>query len=136
MTHSAAAPNAVLPLAGRILIASLFGVFGVRDILYFSGFSGYLAKLGFPASDVMTAIAMVLQLVAAAMLIVGWKTRWAAWALIAFTAIATFAAHRFWEVDAAQYVPQLTNFLKNLAIAGGLLAFAAYGPGPLSVDKE
>jgi uncharacterized membrane protein YphA (DoxX/SURF4 family) len=39
-------------------------------------------------------------------------------------------------MDAAQYVPQMTNFLKNLAIVGGLLSLATMGPGRYSVDKS
>jgi putative oxidoreductase len=48
--------------------------------------------------------------------------------------IATLMAHRFWESEPAQYVGQLTSFLKNVAIIGGLLYVAAFGPGALSVD--
>ena len=58
-----------------------------------------------------------------------------AWALILFVAIATFAAHRFWEFDATQYRNQMNHFLKNLALIGGLLFVVAYGPGRLSADK-
>jgi putative oxidoreductase len=50
--------------------------------------------------------------------------------------IAAFAAHRFWTFDAAQYANQMNHFMKNMAIIGGLLFIAAYGPGSLSVDKS
>jgi putative oxidoreductase len=67
--------------------------------------------------------------------VIGWKTRWAAWLLVAYVVIATLMAHRYWEYDAAQYVPQMINFFKNAAIIGGLLFVAAFGPGRYSVDK-
>jgi putative oxidoreductase len=69
------------------------------------------------------------------MLIIGWRTRIAAWVLALFVVIATFMAHRFWAVDPAQYVNQLNHFLKNGAVLGALLFIATYGPGRLSVDK-
>jgi putative oxidoreductase len=46
------------------------------------------------------------------------------------------AAHRFWEFDAAQYANQMNHFMKNLAIIGGLLFVATFGPGSASVDKR
>ena len=45
-------------------------------------------------------------------------------------------AHRFWEFDAAQYGNQMNHFLKNVAILGGLMFVAAFGPGSASVEKS
>ena len=129
-------PNPVMPLAGRLLLAAIFLVAGFDKLTAFAATSCYLAKLGFPMPDLMTVIAIVLELGGGILLIAGWKIRWAAWALIVFVAVATFAAHRFWEFDASQYRNQLNHFLKNLALVGGLLFVAAFGPGPLSVDRK
>jgi putative oxidoreductase len=86
--------------------------------------------------DIMVWLVILIEIGGGLLLILGWQTRLAAWILAAFTVFATFIAHRFWEFDGAQYVPQLTSFMKNLAIAGGLLMVAACGPGRLSVDKR
>lgn len=86
--------------------------------------------------EVMVWVAIAVELGGAILLIVGWKTRWAAWLLALFTLIAAFAAHRFWEVDAAQYANQMNHFLKNLAIVGGMVILAATGPGALSLDAR
>ncbi len=128
--------NQTLLLVGRVLIGLLFLIFGVRSIMYFAGSVGYFTKLGFPSPEAMVVLAIVIQLVAGIALVVGWKTRWAAWLLVAYVVIATLMAHRYWEYDAAQYVPQMTNFFKNLAIIGGLLYSAVMGPGRHSVDKS
>jgi len=125
-----------LLLIGRVLIAALFLIAGIRKVIGYAGPVGYLAKLGFPAGEVFAVIAIVIEIGAALMLIIGWRTRWAAWLLILFVAIATVAAHRFWEFPAAQYVNQMNHFLKNIAIIGGLLFIASFGPGRLSVDKS
>jgi putative oxidoreductase len=135
--NSTVSGNPVVPLAGRILIAALFVVAGFGKIMGFAGTAGYMAKLGFPAPEAMTAIAILIEAGGGILLIVGWKTRWVAWALVIFTVIATLAAHRFWEIaDAAQMMNQRIHFLKNLAIIGGLLFVAAFGPGSISVDKR
>ena len=124
-------------LVGRILLALLFLVAGVRKIMAIAGTAGYMAKLGMPMPEVMVYVAILFEVGGAILLIVGWKARYAAWALALFVLIATFMAHRFWNItDAAQYGNQLNHFLKNFAIIGGMLFVAACGPGALSVDKS
>ena len=113
--------NPMLPLAGRLLIATLFLVAGVRKVLFWGVQVAYFTKLGFPAPEAMTVIAIVIELGGACLLIAGWKTRWVAWLLMLFVLVATFMAHRFWEFDPAQSANQMNHFLKNLAIIGGLL---------------
>jgi len=122
-------------LVGRILLALVFLIAGTRKLMAVAGTAGYFAKLGFPMPEVMVWVAIVVEIGGAILLIAGWKVRWAAWLLAIFTLVATFAAHRFWEFsDAAQYAAQMNNFLKNLAIIGGMVIIAATGPGPISVD--
>src|SRR6267378_4482565 len=120
--------NPILPLVGRILIGLIFLV---------AGTVAYLTKLGFPAPEVMAVIAISIEIGGSLLLIVGWRTRWAAWLLAVFVVVAGFAAHRFWEItDAGQYSNQMNHFLKNLSIVGGLLYVATFGPGSASVDKS
>jgi putative oxidoreductase len=127
MNHSAL-------LVGRILLSLVFLIAGYRKLMAVAASAGYFGKLGFPMPEVLVWIAIAVELGGAILLIVGWKTRWAAWLLALFTLIATFAAHRFWEVDAAQYANQMNHFLKNIAIVGGFIILATAGPGALSVD--
>jgi putative oxidoreductase len=127
MNHSAM-------LVGRILLSLVFLVIGYRKLIAVAASAGYFAKLGFPMPDVMVWVAIAIELGGGILLLLGWKARWAASLLALFTLIAAFAAHRFWEVDPAQYANQMNHFLKNLAIVGGMLFVAAVGPGALSVD--
>lgn len=128
--------NPMLPLLGRLFIAALFLVAGIRKLLIWEGQVGYFTRLGFPAPELFTVIAIVVEIAGAILLIVGWRTRLVSWVLIAFVVIATFMAHRFWEFDAPQQANQMNHFLKNLALVGGLLFVAAFGPGRTSVDKS
>jgi len=128
--------NPILPLVGRILIGLIFLVAGIRKVMGFAGAVAYLTKLGFPAAEWMAVIAIIIEIGGSILLIVGWRTRWAAWLLALFVVIAAFAAHRFWEIsDPGQFNNQLNHFLKNLSIVGGLLYVATFGPGSASVDK-
>ncbi|MCG6876356.1 MAG: DoxX family protein [Betaproteobacteria bacterium] len=127
---------AVVPLLTRLLIAPLFLVSAIRSLGAVAGTAGYLGRLGLPMPEVMAWIVIVVEISGAIMLIVGWKTRFAAWMLAAFVVVATLLAHRFWALDPAQYVNQLNHFLKNLAVLGGLLLLAAHGPGRLAFDRR
>jgi putative oxidoreductase len=121
-------------LVGRLLIGALFLVAGVRKLMGVAGAAGYFTKLGFPAADVLVWVAIAIELGGGTLLVLGWQTRRVAWLLIAFVAIATFMAHRFWQFDAAQYANQLNHFLKNAAIVGGLLYVVVFGAGTVSLD--
>ena len=140
MNNTTTAPgayNPYVPLVARLLMAAIFVVFGARKLLAVAGTAGYFAKLGFPMPEVMVWLAIIIELGGGILLAIGWKTRWVAWLLALFTVIALFMAHRYWEfADAAQYANQMTHFFKNLCIIGGLMMVAAFGPGPLSVDKH
>jgi putative oxidoreductase len=127
--------NPIVPLVSRILIAAIFLIAGAGKVMKFAGTAAYLTKLGFPAPEVMTVIAIIIEVGGAVLLIVGWRTRWVAWLLALFVLIAAFAAHRFWEFDAAQQANQMNHFLKNLAIIGGLFYVATFGAGRYSIDK-
>lgn len=123
-------------LIGRILLAAIFLIAGIRKLMGVAATAAYFAKLGFPIPEVMAWVAIVVEIGGAALLIAGWHARRAAWLLMLFVAIATAMAHRFWEFDAAQYNNQMNHFLKNLAIIGGLLYVAMLGAGGLSMDAK
>ena len=138
MNHTAVAPSThpLILLFGRVLIGAIFLNAGLRKLLAFGATAGYFAKLGFPPPALFTAPATAIEVGGSILLIIGWRTRWVAWLLALFVLIAAFAAHRFWQFDAAQYGNQMNHFMKNLAIIGGLLFVASFGPGSASLDKR
>ncbi len=134
-TMIAAAPHPVVPLAGRILLGAIFLVSGIRKVMAYAATVAYFTKLGFLVPEAVAAIAIVIEVGGSILLIVGWRTRWVAWLLALFVLIAAFAAHRFWEFDAAQMNNQMNHFLKNFAIIGGMFYIATFGAGRYSIDK-
>src|SRR5713101_3412886 len=66
-----------------------------------------------------------LQLVAGIALVIGWHERIAALLLALFLIPATLTAHDFWASPGPEFQGQLVNFLKNLAMFGGL-CFVAF----------
>ena len=121
---------------GRVLLSVIFIVAGYNKLVAIAGTTGYFTRLGVPMPQVMAWVVAIFEIAAGLMILVGFKTRWVALALCAFTGIALFLGHKFWAVDAAQYTNQLNHALKNLAVMGGFLLLYANGPGPHSVDAR
>jgi putative oxidoreductase len=120
--------NTFGPLVGRVLIGLLFLLAGLGKLGDVAGFSGYLASGGLPAFLAWPAV--IFELAVGVLLIIGYQTRITALATAAFCVVAGLLYH-FAPADQMQ----MAMFLKNLAIAGGLLMFAIHGPGRFAVDK-
>lgn len=133
---SAASLQDTFALIGRLLMAWMFVPAGFSKIAGFAGSVGYAASAGLPLPEVGVAIGLVIELVGGLALLFGIGTRWAALALAAFTVVASFYFHRYWALPADQQMMQQLMFDKNLAITGGLLAFAAFGAGRFSIDAR
>jgi putative oxidoreductase len=133
MTPSTSTQN-VLTLIGRAFIALLFLPEGFHQISAFAGTVRYISSAGVPLPEAAAAVSILVHVGFGLLLLVGWQARWAALGLAAFTLVITFIFHNFWAVPEAQATLQRMMFFKNLAIVGGLLGIAAWGPGALSVD--
>ena len=125
-----------LSLVGRLLMAVLFLPAGISKIAGFAGTVGYIASKGVPLPEVAAIIAIIIEVIGGIALILGFKTRWAALALAAFTLVATVMFHNYWTLPAEQQMMQQLMFMKNIAVIGGLLTLAAWGAGAWSVDGK
>ena len=126
----------VFALVGRLLVAYLFIPAGFGKIAGFTGTVGYIASKGLPMPEVGAVIAIIVELGIGIAFLLGFKTRIAAIVLAIFTLAAGIFFHNYWAVPEAQKMVQTLMFTKNLAIVGGLLAFAAFGAGRYSIDKR
>lgn len=126
----------VMALVGRILVAYLFIPAGIGKLMGFAGTVGYITSAGLPLPQVAAAIAIVVELGLGIALLLGFKTRIVAIAMAVFTVATALFFHKFWAAPDAMKMMQTINFNKNIAIAGGLLVIAAFGPGRLSIDKK
>lgn len=125
-----------VPLAGRLLLASIFVVSGCRKIGDMSGVAAYMASNGVPAPGLLLVPATAFELGAGLLLAVGLWTRPTAVALLVWTGVLALIFHPFWAVDAKLFSLQLNLFLFHLETAGGLLYVVAHGAGRFSVDHR
>ena len=124
------------PLVARVLIAQLFVVAGIGKLVAFAKTAAFMANKSLPMPEALLVATIVLEVGGGVLLVAGWKTRWVAAALFAFTLIATLVFHPFWAVEPQLAKDDLNNFMKNLAIMGAVLYIVVYGPGPYSLDKD
>ncbi|MBN8483970.1 MAG: DoxX family protein [Sphingomonadales bacterium] len=129
-TNTAAPAADALALTGRILLALIFLLSGLGKLADPAGTAAYVASAGLPAPVLAAWGAAILETVGGIVLIVGFRTRIVALALAGFSVIAAVFFH-------AQFADQnqMIHFLKNLAIAGGLLQLAAFGPGRFAFNR-
>jgi len=120
-------------LAGRVGLGLLFVISGFGKITGFAGTAGYMASKGMPMAEALLVGAIAVELIGGLMLVAGFKARWAALAIAAFLVPTTLIFHSPVGPEAQA---QMTQFLKNLSILGGMLYVAAFGPGAWSLDRR
>lgn len=116
-------------LAARVLLGLLFVLAGLGKLGNVAGFGAFMASGGIPA--VLAWPVVLFEIIAGLMLIAGALTRPVALALAAFCILSGLLYH----FDLNDQM-QVTQLLKNLALAGGYLALTVAGPGALSVDAR
>ena len=121
----------VLPLVGRILVATIFILSGLSKIGAPTATQGYIAAMGLPAPLLAYIGAIVMELGGGLLLLAGYRTKVVAAALAVFSIVTAFIFHH-----ALADQNQMIHFFKNFAMAGGLLQFVAYGAGRISVDNR
>lgn len=124
------------PLAGRLLMMLIFLIAGVPKLTSPAQTAGYIASKGLPLASVLAIAAGIVELVCGVVIAVGWKARWAALVLAAYLVPVTAIFHNPAGLSGTEGQIQMAMLLKNLAIIGGLLAIAAHGPGPISLDQR
>ncbi len=116
-----------LPIVARILIALIFVLSGASKITSFDGTVGYIASKGLPLASLAAIMAIIVELGGGLMLVFAYRARIAAFLLAGFTVVAAVIFHDFWSVPAAEMQNQMIHFMKNLALAGGLLMVVVHG---------
>ncbi len=121
--------NGILQLISRIMLALIFVLAGLGKIQDPAGTAGYMQSMSVPSILLWPTIA--LEILGGLAVAVGYKTRLAAFALAGFTILAAVLFHRNFGDQM-----QMILFLKDIAIAGGLLLLAVGGRTAYSWDNR
>lgn len=123
-------------LLGRFLLAFIFIASGLMKIPGWDQTSRYMASKGMPLIPFFLAGAIFIEVAIGLSMLFGYKTRFCATLIFLYLIPTTLIFHNFWALEGAEREIQLTNFLKNLSIMGGLLQVAAFGGGAKSIDAK
>ena len=118
-----------LTLTGRVLLALMFVDGGVSKLAN-STEPPATSPRGLPMPRCAPCVVALLEVIAGLALAVGLHARWAALALGVFTVLASVLFHKSWAVPPEQQVLQQLMFLKNMAVAGGMLIVPRLGARP------
>ena len=122
--------RAFIILLGRMLMSAIFLRGGYGKLMAPTATMGMLMHYHLPLVQVAYGLAVAVELLGGALILVGWKTRLVAPIMAVWCIATAFVAH--WHPDDTA---QMINFMKNLGMAGGFLQLAAFGPGLLSIDR-
>ena len=121
--------TALLQPLGRLMLAFIFIVAGIGKLADIAGTSAYMAAMG--VSSTLLWPTILLELLGGIAIAIGYKTGIAAFALAIFSIAAAVLFHS----DLGDKI-QMVLFLKNIAIAGGLLMLASAGTTAYSLDRK
>jgi len=119
----------ILDLIGRVFISGVFLLSGFNKIGNYDGTVGWMESFGLPGFLLIPAI--VLEIIAPILIIIGYQTRIAAGALSLFCLATAIIFHTDFS-DQMQFVA----FMKNLALAGGFLFLVVNGARGYCLDKK
>jgi putative oxidoreductase len=125
-----------LILAARLLLATLFLIFGLRKLRDFSGTVSQMEQLGVPTPVMAAGIATFMELPVAFAVAVGAFTRPLALLMALYSLGTALIGHRYWTVKGADFVDSLDGFYKDLSIMGGFLLLSITGAGKYSIDAS
>ena len=121
--------NAGTQLTGRVLISAIFIMAGINKISGYAGTQGYMESMGVPGA--LLPLVILLEIGGGLAVLLGWQTRIAAFLLAGFTVLSALIFHA--ELgDQMQFI----LFMKNLAMAGGLMFLVAGRRHDWSIDAK
>ncbi len=116
-------------LTGRILLGHIFLLAGISKIGGYEATAGWMEAMGVPGG--LLPLVIALEVGGGLALILGFQARLAAVGLAIFSTVSAVIFH-------ADFSDQMQSilFMKNFAMAGGLLYVVAFGAGAWSIDAK
>ena len=119
----------IFDLIGRIFISGIFLLSGYNKIVNYNGTVGWMESFGLPGFLLIPAI--ILEILAPLLIIIGYQTRIAAGTLSLFCIATALIFHSDFSDEM-----QLIAFMKNIALAGGFLFMVVNGAKGYCLDKK
>jgi putative oxidoreductase len=110
---------------GRTILGLYFFIFGFAKLFTYHDISALMLLKGVPLVTITLPMTIIIQTVFGLFLVFGKNLRISGLVLFVLTFLINYYIHNFWDLsgDPSQ-AHEMQNFVKNTAIAGGLLILA------------
>lgn len=124
-------------LLGRALFGGYFIMSGINHFKQTRQLARYADAKGVPKPDIAVRATGAILIASGTSILLGFKPKLGAVALIGFLGGVSPVMHDFWNEDAEQRMNDRVNFTKNLALVGGAAALMSVEePWPASVSLQ
>lgn len=112
----------ILFLLGRILFGGYFVMSGVNHFRNHLMLTQYAQFKGIPSPGAAVYLTGLMLILGGAGILLGVKIGWSVLLLAVFLIAVSFRMHNFWTIsDPMARMPEMINFLKNIALVGAVL---------------
>jgi putative oxidoreductase len=126
----------ISPFVGRMALAWLFLSEAWARANDWGGTITNLRNAEIPAAEPLLVLALAIMTLGAAALALGYHARHGAMLLFGFTIATSLVLHAYWKLpDETARAAEYAVFIRDLAVAGGLLLVVGLGPGPFAIDN-
>jgi uncharacterized membrane protein YphA (DoxX/SURF4 family) len=123
-----AGTEGVVLLVGRLLFGGVIAFTGLNHFLQTEEMTGYAEYKGLPAPKAGVLLSGLLLVLGGLGIVVGVLPVALAALIAGFLVVSALVFHDFWSAPEEDQQTEMTQFLKNIALAGGALVVAAVGP--------
>ena len=120
-----------IALVGRILLSAVFIVEGLLKVFDFERFWHVLDLKGVPVAPLVAMLVVFIELGGGIAILIGFYTRFFSPLMAIYLFFVTIFSYPFWS-DMVHF----DDFIRNMAIVGGLIIEDFAGAGPESVDES
>ena len=128
--------NHIFDLIGRIMMSAIFVFEAIDSIMYAEQTKNTMGEYGiFWKQDLLLYLSITSLLLGALLLLTGYRIRFGVLLLLLYWLPITCIVYSFWNDPVEIQRLNAIFFMRNIAIAGGLLIIAAHGGGKYSIKR-
>ena len=126
----------IFDLISRVFLSAIFLFESYSSVKHMSRTKATMIEYGFQWNpDLLLYIASFVLLVGGIFLLIGYRSGFAVTLLLIYWVPVTFMVYQFWNAPEGTKNIQTVNFLKNIAIIGGLMHILIHGVGKNSIRR-
>ena len=126
----------ISPFLGRLVLAWFFLSEAWWRLRGWEGTVTLMHMKHIATAEPLLALAIALMVLGGLSLLFGYQARVGALTLFGLTIIVSVFMHDYWKLgDGVDRDADYELFIRNMAIAGGLLFLVGMGPGPFALDS-